>query len=324
MKQSNPWLITGGAGYIGAHIADSFLANGESVVIYDSLKSGLESRVHYLDKKHKKEIPLEIEDIRDTKALARVFNEYRPQGIIHTAALKSVSESMVKSKEYFDVNFVATKQLLEIVSAHKIKKFIFASTAAIYGSPTHPNLVKEDDIPNPISPYGASKLQAELEVKSFLNIPGNFGTSLRFFNVVGAEGTALSDNLGENLIPIVIDKIKQKLRPVIYGVDYPTPDGTCVRDYVDVRDVAMAHLLAARSKRSLPTAMNVGRGHGYSVREVIGLVSVLLETTNIPPDVGQRRSGDPALLCADIELIKAQLGFSARYNLEESLRNILN
>jgi len=324
MNEANSWLITGGAGYIGAHIADSFLAEGKEVIIFDSLHNGLESRIDYLSEKHKKEIPLIVADIRDLSEFTRALREFTPQGIIHTAALKSVAESNEKPKEYFDVNSLATKQILEIMSSNKICNFIFSSTAAIYGSPMHSNPVIEDDIKNPISPYGASKLEAESEVNSFLSLPGNFGTSLRFFNVVGAASPALMDNSRDNLIPIVINRIKQQLSPVIYGTDYPTPDGTCVRDYVDVRDVAMAHLLAATSKSPPPRAMNVGRGHGYSVREVIKLVSDLLENGHISPHEEKRRTGDSAFLCANTELIESQLGFSARYTLEESLRNMLD
>ena len=323
MNEANSWLITGGAGYIGSHIADLFLEDGKEVVIFDSLFNGLESRIDYLKEKHKKKIPLIVADIRDANEFTRVLRDFKPQGIIHTAALKSVSESMEKPTEYFDVNSLATKQILEIMSSSRICNFIFSSTAAIYGSPIDSKPVKEDDIKDPISPYGASKLKAESEVNSFLGIPGNFGTSLRFFNVVGAASPALMDNSHDNLIPIVINRIRQKLAPVIYGTDYPTPDGTCIRDYVDVRDIAMAHLLAATSRSPLPRAMNVGRGHGYSVREVVRLVSEFLEEGRTPPNEGARRSGDSALLCADTELIESQLGFSARYTLEDSLRDML-
>ena len=324
MNEANSWLITGGAGYIGAHIADSFLADGKEVVIFDSLFNGLESRIDYLSEKHKRKIPLIVADIRDANEFTRALRDFKPQGVIHTAALKSVSESLEKPKEYFDVNSLATKQILEIMSLNNVCNFIFSSTAAIYGSPIDSKLVKEDDIKDPISPYGASKLEAESEVNSFLDVPGNFGTSLRFFNVVGAASPALMDNSRDNLIPIVIHRIKQELSPIIYGTDYPTLDGTCVRDYVDVRDIAMAHLLAATSKGPLPRAMNVGRGHGYSVSEVIKLVSDFLEKGHISPYEGNRRSGDSASLCADTELIENQLGFSARYTLEESLRNMLS
>jgi UDP-glucose 4-epimerase len=317
------WLITGGAGYIGSHVADTFLASGKDVVIYDSLYQGLESRIEYLRTKHKKEIPLIVADIRDTTKLNEVLTTYKPYGIIHTAALKAVGESMEKPDEYFEVNFHATTKMLELASQHGIKNFIFSSTAAVYGSPDHSNPIKEDDPKNPISPYGASKLAAEGEVNKFLAIPGNHGTSLRFFNVVGTAALELLDNSVENLVPIVINKLKAGEAPVIYGTDYPTLDGTCIRDYVDVRDIAGAHLASADSKRTLPLAMNVGTGQGGSVREVIRLVRAAAGKSDVAVDEKERRAGDPAFLCADVSQIKSALGFSSKYSLEASTSSLI-
>jgi UDP-glucose 4-epimerase len=316
------WLITGGAGYIGAHVADTFLANGKDVVIYDSLYQGLESRIEYLRKKHNKEIPLIVADIRDTTKLNEVLKTYKPYGIIHTAALKAVGESMEKPDEYFEVNFHATTKMLELASQHGIKNFIFSSTAAVYGSPDHSNPIKEDDPKNPISPYGASKLAAEGEVNKFLAIPGNHGTSLRFFNVVGTAAPELLDNSVENLVPIVINKLKAGEPPVIYGTDYPTPDGTCVRDYVDVRDIAAAHLATADSNAALPLAVNVGTGRGGSVREVIQLVSEAEGESKVVAIEEGRRAGDPAFLCAEVSLIKSAINFVAKYSLAQSTQSL--
>jgi UDP-glucose 4-epimerase len=316
------WLITGGAGYIGSHVADEFLAQGKDVVIYDSLYQGLESRIEYLRRKHNKEIPLIVADIRDTTKLNEVLTTYKPYGIIHTAALKAVGESMEKPDEYFEVNFHATTKMLELASQHGIKNFIFSSTAAVYGSPDHSNPIKEDDPKNPISPYGASKLAAEGEVNKFLAIPGNHGTSLRFFNVVGTEAPELLDNSVENLVPIVINKIKAGEPPVIYGTDYPTPDGTCVRDYVDVRDIAKAHLASADFVGVLPLALNVGTGQGGSVREVIKLVSDAEGESDVIAIEEERRAGDPAFLCAEVSLIKSAISFVAKYSLAESTKSL--
>jgi UDP-glucose 4-epimerase len=316
------WLITGGAGYIGSHVADEFLAHGKEVVIYDSLYQGLESRIEYLRTKHNKEIPLIVADIRDTTKLNEVLTTYKPYGIIHTAALKAVGESMEKPDEYFEVNFHATTQMLELASQHGIKNFIFSSTAAVYGSPDHSNPIKEDDPKNPISPYGASKLAAEGEVNKFLAIPGNHGTSLRFFNVVGTAAPELLDNSVENLVPIVINKLKAGEPPVIYGTDYPTPDGTCVRDYVDVRDIARAHLTSTDSSAHLPLALNVGTGRGRSVREVIHIVGDASGLNQIVSEEVQRRAGDPAFLCADVTLIETCNGFRSIFPLEESASSL--
>lgn len=318
------WLLTGGAGYIGSHVADEFLASGKEVVIYDSLYQGLESRIEYLRKKYNKEIPLIVADIRDTETFTKTLEQYKPYGIIHTAALKAVGESMEKPDEYFEVNFHATTKMLEIIASQNIHNFIFSSTAAVYGAPDHSNPIKEDDPKNPISPYGASKLAAETEVNKFLALSGNHGTSLRFFNVVGTAAPELMDNSVENLVPIVINKLKAGQPPVIYGTDYPTPDGTCIRDYVDVRDIARAHLAAADSPATLPLAMNVGTGGGGSVREVINLVSIAAGKNDVVVSEQERRAGDPAFLCSDISRIFDALKFNTNYSLKESVSSLFN
>ena len=322
MSTPQKWLITGGAGYIGAHVADAFLADGKDVVIYDSLYQGLESRIDYLRKKHGKEIPLIVADIRDTTKFEDVLAEHAPHGVIHTAALKAVGESMEKPDEYFEVNFDATRKMLESLIKHDIHNFIFSSTAAVYGSPDHSNPIKEDDPKNPISPYGTSKLAAEEEVSRYLALPGNRGTSLRFFNVVGTAAPELMDNSVENLVPIVINKLKAGEAPVIYGTDYPTPDGTCIRDYVDVRDVATAHLLSAYAEKELPLVMNVGTGKGASVREVIELVGYSFGHENLQVIASKRRAGDSGFLCAEVTLIKGALGFKASFELGDSARSL--
>jgi UDP-glucose 4-epimerase len=317
------WLITGGAGYIGAHVADEFLAKGKDVVLYDSLHRGLESRVEYLRKKYKKEIPLVIADIRDLDEFEEALSVFRPHGIIHMAALKAVGESMEKPDEYFEVNFHATTKMLEVIKKYQIKNFIFSSTAAVYGAPDHSNPIKEDAPKKPISPYGASKLDAEGEVDKFLAIPENNGTSLRFFNVVGTAAPELLDNSVDNLVPIVISKLKAGEPPVIYGTDYPTPDGTCIRDYVDVRDVAQAHFAAANSHVNLPLAMNIGTGDGASVREVIILIGTVNGYSEVVTSPQVRRAGDPAVLFADTKLIESSIGFSASYSLKSSLESLI-
>ena len=315
------WLIAGGTGYVGSHIADLFLANNKNIVIYDSLRQGLESRVEYLRGKHKTEIPLIVADIRDTVKFEEVLTTYKPYGVIHTAGLKAVGESMEKSDEYFEVNFHATSKMLELLKKHNIHNFIFSSTAAVYGSPEHSNPIKEDDLKNPVSPYGASKLAAEGEVNKFLAIPGNQGTSLRFFNVIGTAAPELVDNSVENLVPIVINKLKTGQLPVIFGTNYSTPDGTCIRDYVDVRDVAKAHLVAADSA-TLPAVMNVGTGRGASVREVIKLVCDAAVLNDVMSIESERRSGDPAFLCADVTLINKSMNFVSHYSIEASVKSL--
>jgi UDP-glucose 4-epimerase len=322
MSIRKKWLITGGAGYIGSHIADAFLADGKDVVIYDSLYCGLESRIEYLRKRHGKEIPLIVADIRDTVKFEEVLAEYEPHGVIHTAALKAVGESMEKPDEYFEVNFGATSKMLESITKHEIRNLIFSSTAAVYGSPDHSNPIKEDEPKNPVSPYGASKLAAEEEVNKYLVLPRNRGTSLRFFNVVGTASPELVDNSVENLVPIVINKLKAGEAPVIYGTDYSTPDGTCIRDYIDVRDVATAHLLSANFGNELPLVMNVGTGKGASVREVLRLICKASGLTQIEAIQSARRQGDPAVLCAQTLAINVTLEFQPKYSLISSIKSL--
>ena len=316
------WLITGGAGYIGAHVADEFLANGKEVIIYDSLYRGIESRIEYLRKKQKRDIPLIVGDIRDINKFEEVISTYKPDGIIHTAALKAVGESIEKPDEYFEVNFHATTKILEVLKKYRINNFIFSSTAAVYGAPEHSIPIKEDAPKNPISPYGKSKLAAECEVEKFLAIPGNHGTSLRFFNVVGTAAAELLDNSVENLVPIVISKLTMGEPPVIFGTDYPTPDGTCIRDYVDVRDIARAHLAAADFEGALPHAMNVGTGRGASVREIINQICAATGQTNVVTSSLSRREGDSFFLCADVSLIRSLAGVNAGYSLEASIQSL--
>ena len=316
------WLLTGGAGYIGTHIADEFIRAGKSVVIYDSLYQGLESRIVYLRTHHKVEIPFIKGDIRDYNELESVIRTHKIDGIVHTAALKAVGESMEKSDEYFQVNLEATTELIAIAKRNNVKKFIFSSTAAVYGSPDSMDPCTEDGPKAPISPYGDSKYQAESAVTAFINTPGNHGTSLRFFNVVGAAAPELLDNSVENLVPIVLGKLNKGEAPTIFGTDYPTPDGTCIRDYVDVRDIARAHLAAADATTKLPETMNIGTGRGASVREIIKLVLDATKKSETKVIEVERRAGDPAFLCADVTLAKSAMGFESKYSLEESVRSL--
>jgi UDP-glucose 4-epimerase len=316
------WLITGGAGYIGTHIADLFIADGKDVVLLDSLYQGLESRVEYLRKKHNASIPLEVIDIRDYIAVENILEKNNFAGIVHTAALKAVGESVEKPDQYKEVNFTATAELLKLAQKLGIKKFLFSSTAAVYGSPDTMEPCKENGPLAPISPYGSTKLDAESKVTEFINTPGNSGTSLRFFNVVGTESQELLDNSVENLVPIVLGKLNKGEAPVIFGTDYPTKDGTCVRDYVDVRDIAQAHLVAANATGAIPPIINVGTGRGASVREIIKLVLDAVNKSDTEVIEAPRRAGDPAFLCANVDLAATELGFKSRYSLEESIRSL--
>ena len=316
------WLITGGAGYIGTHIADLFIEAGKDVVLLDSLYQGLESRVDYLRAKHSINIPLEVLDIREYTKVDALIAAGNFTGIVHTAALKAVGESMEKPDEYQEVNYTATVELIESAKRHGVKCFIFSSTAAVYGSPDSMDPCREDGPTAPISPYGSTKLDAESKVTEFINTPGNFGTSLRFFNVVGSAAQELLDNSVENLVPIVLGKLNKGEAPVIYGTDYPTTDGTCVRDYVDVRDIAAAHLVAANATGVIPPIINVGTGRGASVREIIKLVLDATNKSDTAVIEAPRRAGDPAFSCANVDLAASAMGFKSKYSLEESIRSL--
>jgi UDP-glucose 4-epimerase len=322
MTATSTWLITGGAGYFRSHIADEFLTSGKDVVLYDSLQSGLLSRVEFLRRKHNKEIALVVADLRDDTSLHETFTSYNPKGVVHAAALKSVAESVQQPGEYMEINYESTKRLLAITAKHMAKDFIFASTAAIYGSPENSGPIREDNVKKPISPYGSSKLLAENELNKYFKNSTFKGTSLRFFNVVGSGSPELMDNSVENLIPIVMNSLKFEQKPIIFGTDYKTPDGTCIRDYVDVRDVARASLSVADSSGELPLAMNVGTGKGVSVREVIELVAKISRQKDVEVIEVDRRQGDPAILFAEVSLIKDRLRFTSKFSLEESIQSL--
>ena len=187
------WLITGGAGYIGSHVADVFLESGKEVVLLDSLSHGLNSRVEFLTEKHKKIIPLIVSDIRDHTEFDKTIKYHQPFGVIHLAALKSVAESIKEPELYFEVNLDATRKILESISKFGVHRFIFSSTAAVYGATESPTPVIESTEKFPLSPYGKSKFLAELEVEKFLSNPGRKGTNLRYFNVVGNTSEELQD-----------------------------------------------------------------------------------------------------------------------------------
>ena len=322
MSEDDKWLITGGAGYIGSHIADLLLSAGKEVVIYDSLYHGLESRIDFLRKKHDKEVPHIISDIRNFQVFKKTLEKDSFRGIIHTAALKSVAESIEKPLEYFEVNLHATKRILEIATMLNVRRFVFSSTAAVYGPSTHSYPIKENDRQSPISPYGESKRAAELEVARFHAIPGNYGTSLRFFNVVGTGPIELIDHSTENLVPIVVRNLLNNVPPTVFGMDYSTPDGTCIRDYVDVRDIAAAHLSVCNSESRLPLAMNVGTGRGISVREAIEVICSSFGNGRVPLKEENRRKGDPESLFADVSLIQKTLGFTTKHTFESSIMSL--
>ena len=304
-------LVTGGAGYIGAHVAAELLKSGYSIRIYDDFSNGLHRRV---DGKFR--------DIVDGDMLDRVKLLAALDGIdavIHLAAKKAVEESVKDPLKYYENNVGGTLNLLGAMAAKGVKQLVYSSSAAVY-SPNDKEAVVEDDPTAPLSPYGASKLLAEQLISSVGSAEQISNISLRYFNVVGSNIAEFGDNSKDNLVPKVFLALKNGKRPQIYGSDYPTPDGTCIRDYIHVQDLALAHLAALKKVESgyISQVYNVGSGKGYSVKEMMDQISKSLGR-DINPEVSQARAGDSPKLIASIDKIKEQLGWSPKASLEEMI-----
>ena len=304
-------LVTGGAGYIGAHVAAELLKSGYSIRIYDDFSNGLHRRV---DGKFR--------DIVDGDMLDRVKLLAALDGIdavIHLAAKKAVEESVKDPLKYYENNVGGTLNLLGAMAAKGVKQLVYSSSAAVY-SPNDKEAVLEDDPTAPLSPYGASKLLSEQLISSVGSAEQISNISLRYFNVVGSNIAEFGDNSKDNLVPKVFLALKNGKRPQIYGSDYPTPDGTCIRDYIHVQDLALAHLASLKKVESgyISQVYNVGSGKGYSVKEMMDQISKSIGR-DINPEVSQARAGDSPKLIASIDKIKEQLGWSPKASLEEMI-----
>ena len=304
-------LVTGGAGYIGAHVAAELLKSGYSIRIYDDFSNGLHRRV---DGKFR--------DIVDGDMLDRVKLLAALDGIdavIHLAAKKSVEESVKDPLKYYENNVGGTLNLLGAMAAKGVKQLVYSSSAAVY-SPNDKEAVLEDDPTAPLSPYGASKLLSEQLISSVGSAEQISNISLRYFNVVGSNIAEFGDNSKDNLVPKVFLALKNGKRPQIYGSDYPTPDGTCIRDYIHVQDLALAHLAALKKVESgyISQVFNVGSGKGYSVKEMMDQISKSIGR-DINPELSPARAGDSPKLIASIDKIKEQLGWSPKASLEEMI-----
>ena len=304
-------LVTGGAGYIGAHVAAELLRSGYSIRIYDDFSNGLHRRV---DGKFR--------DIVDGDMLDRAKLLAALDGIdavIHLAAKKAVEESVKDPLKYYENNVGGTLNLLGAMAAKGVKQLVYSSSAAVY-SPNDKEAVLEDDPTAPLSPYGASKLLSEQLISSVGSAEQISNISLRYFNVVGSNIAEFGDNSKDNLVPKVFLALKNGKRPQIYGSDYPTPDGTCIRDYIHVQDLALAHLAALKKVESgyVTQVYNVGSGKGYSVKEMMDQISKSLGR-DINPELSPARAGDSPKLIASIDKIKEQLGWSPKASLEEMI-----
>jgi len=300
-------LVTGGAGYIGSVVVEELLKNDHSVVVLDNLSKGHRSSV---DPKAR----FVKGDLHERSLLDETFKENGIEAVIHMAASSLVGESVRYPEKYHENNVVAGRVLLEAMSQAGVRRLVFSSTAAVYGEPERQPIVETDTL-QPTNPYGETKLEFEGDLERYRSGHGINFASLRYFNAAGA-----SKNCGEmhdpetHLVPIVLNAALGKIPNVeIFGDDYPTRDGTCVRDYIHVLDLARAHVLALDILDSRSEIYNLGcGGSGYTVREVIDAASEVTGLT-IPEKLGARRPGDPAVLIASSAKIKSELGWEPEY-----------
>ncbi|MGW1001466.1 UDP-glucose 4-epimerase GalE [Streptomyces sp. NPDC002520] len=307
------WLITGGAGYIGAHVVRAMTEAGERTVVYDDLSTGVAERVP-------QEVPLVVGSTLDGEKVARTLAGHEVTGVVHLAAKKQVGESVDRPLHYYRENVEGLRVLLEAVTAADVPSFVFSSSAAVYGMPDV-DLVTEETPCLPLSPYGETKLAGEWLVRATGRATGLATASLRYFNVAGAATPALADTGVFNLVPMVFEKLTEGAAPRIFGDDYPTPDGTCVRDYIHVVDLAEAHVAVARALSSAPghdLTLNIGRGEGVSVREMIDRINAATGYGR-PATVTPRRPGDPARVVASAERITTELGWQAKYDVQDMI-----
>ncbi|MDO0914495.1 UDP-glucose 4-epimerase GalE [Streptomyces sp. DT2A-34] len=307
------WLITGGAGYIGAHVVRAMTEAGEKAVVYDDLSTGLADRVP-------DGVPLVVGSTLDGDRVARCLTDHAVTGVVHLAAKKQVGESVARPLHYYRENLEGLRVLLDAVTATEVRSFVFSSSAAVYGVPDV-DLVTEETPCVPMSPYGETKLAGEWMVRATGRAAGLATASLRYFNVAGAASPELGDVGVFNLIPMVFEKLTENAAPRIFGDDYPTPDGTCIRDYIHVVDLAEAHVATARALQSSPSldlTLNIGRGEGVSVREMIDMINAITGYDR-PPTVTPRRPGDPARVVASADRIATELGWKAKHDVRDMI-----
>ena len=300
------WLVTGGAGYIGAHVVRALSQDGQDVTVLDDLSTGTRDRVA-------DGVRFVEGSLLDPTALSEAMAGVT--GVVHIAAKKQVGESVAEPLHYYRENLDGLLTLLEACRAGGVERFVFSSSAATYGMPDV-DLVTEDTTTVPLSPYGETKLVGEWLLRDCATAFGLKVMALRYFNVAGAATPELGDPGVFNLIPLVFQALAKGERPRVFGDDYPTPDGTCIRDYVHVADIADAHLAAARAldDGADGATYNIGRGQGSSVREVIDVIG-RVTGLDVTVDVVDRRPGDPARVVASVDRIRDGLGFTASHDL---------
>ena len=311
-------LVTGGAGYIGSHVVRLLQNRGQNVVVVDDLSEGIRSRIGAA--------PLFSIDLAEQSSIAKLIDVFREQNVtavVHLAARKKVGESVERPDWYHEQNVGGLKNLLSAMEQSKVSRLVFSSSAATYGVPDV-DQVPEDFDCKPINPYGQTKLDGEHLVQAAAKAWGLREVSLRYFNVAGTGWDDLVDTQIANLVPIVFKSLADGKAPTVFGNDWPTPDGTCVRDYVHVLDLAEAHIAALEYLESDTRefdVFNVGSGLGSSVMDVINEVASVTGKTIIP-SIEPRRAGDPAFLCADVSRIEATLGWKATHNLHDIIESV--
>lgn len=309
------WLVTGGAGYIGAHVVRAFREQGIDVAVVDDLSSGHEEFVPA-------DVPFYRGTILDRALLDRIFAENTTSGVVHVAGFKYAGVSVQRPLHTYEQNVTATAVLLAAMQDAGVDAIVFSSSAAVYGTPDV-DIVTESTPKTPESPYGESKLIGEWLLRDQSVAAGLRHASLRYFNVVGSGDVSLRDTSPHNLFPLVFDALADGRTPRINGTDYPTPDGTCVRDYIHVADLAVSHVAAAKrldAGEPIEPVYNLGSGDGVSVGQIMSTVA---DVTGIAftPEVGPRRAGDPARIVASGELAARDLDWKMRHTLDEMVRS---
>ncbi|HEY4134893.1 MAG TPA: UDP-glucose 4-epimerase GalE [Alphaproteobacteria bacterium] len=298
-------LVTGGAGYVGSHACAALAQAGYQPVVYDNLSRGHEWAVKFG--------PLEVGDIMDSARLAEVFARHKPVGVMHFAAHSFVGESVTDPAIYYRNNVYGSLNLLQSMIAADVRKIVFSSTCAVYGIAETVPLTEKLPLA-PVNPYGASKWMVERILADFAAAYGLTYAALRYFNAAGGApdlGIGEAHDPETHLVPLVLDAAAGKRKSItIFGIDYPTPDGSCIRDYIHVLDLASAHIAALERlvDGAAPMTINLGNGAGYSVREVIAAAEQVTGR-RVPVEIGPRRAGDPPTLIADASHARSLLGW---------------
>ncbi|WP_428043041.1 UDP-glucose 4-epimerase GalE [Candidatus Avelusimicrobium fimicolum] len=313
-------LVIGGAGYIGSHMVRMLAKQGYNPVVFDNLSKGhREAVANY---------PFELGDLGDKARLTEVFKKYGIEAVMHFAAFAEVGESVKEPSKYYHNNVAKVLDLLDALVENDIKYFVFSSTAATFGEPIRPK-IDESHPQNPINPYGNTKLMVEKILADFDTAYGLKATALRYFNASGADDSGEigeSHNPETHLIPIVLQAAAGKRASIkMFGTDYPTPDGTCVRDYVHVNDLARAHILALEKmfKDNVSERFNLGSGNGFSVAEIVKEAK-RITSIDFTVEKAPRRDGDPAVLVADSAKAERILGWKPQYNLTRIIETAWN